>query len=84
VSEDVTAFHGRHQTVHQMKVRTADCATRHFDDYVATILDCWIGTLSQRMSFLPCQQSAFIYFASVISTSLKLQAGRESGALDVS
>jgi hypothetical protein len=43
VPEDVAAFHRRHQAIHQMQVRTADRATRHLDDDVATILDFGIG-----------------------------------------
>jgi hypothetical protein len=71
VTEDVAALHRRHQAIHQMKVRAADRAARHLDDDVARLLDFRIGTLSQRISFVPCQQSAFMEWALVISMRWK-------------
>jgi hypothetical protein len=43
VPEDVAALHRRHQAIHQVKVRTADSAARHFDDDVAAVLVFRVG-----------------------------------------
>ena len=45
VPEDVAALHRRHQAIHQMKVRTADCATRHLDDDISAVLDFRVGDI---------------------------------------
>ena len=46
--------------IEQMQIRSADGATRDFDDRVASVLDFWIGNGVASNVCLPCQQSAFM------------------------
>ena len=61
VADDVAAFHVGDDAVEDVQVGAADRAGRHLDDGVARMLDLRDRErVSQRMSFLPCQVSAFM------------------------
>lgn len=74
MAKHVSLFHRRDDAVENVEVGTAYRARRDLDNRVARMLDTRIVNRSQRISPLPCQQSAF-----VISPRPKVRIRRGDG-----